>query len=85
MQVLTAKRNEHLFLKRAILAFIACWAAFKLTGYLYSLVLAAHYSAYIPTSFEITKNVFAGSQQGGFIEGCGVAVFELSEIFVLQR
>lgn len=79
MQVLVAKRHKHLILIRGILAFIACLAALKLIGHLYFLVLSTHYSSYVPASFEIKKTVFAGDQIGGFIEGCGVAVFELSE------
>lgn len=48
-------------------------------GYGYFLLLARHYKSYIPESFEIKKSVFAGDRIGGFIEGCGVAVFELTE------
>lgn len=61
------------------MALIACLAAYKLIGYLYFLLLSAHYRSYIPASFEVDKAVFAGDRVGGFIEGCGVAIFELSE------
>ncbi len=62
-----------------IVVFIACLATYKLIGYIYFLVLSTHYSWYIPTAFEIDKAVFAEDRIGGFIEGCGVAIFELSE------
>ena len=62
-----------------ILVLVVSLAVYKLIGYLYFLVLSTHYGSYIPTSFEIEENVFAGDRIGGFIEGCGVAVFKLSE------
>ena len=42
-------------------------------------MLSTHYSSYIPASFKIEKTVLAGDRVGGFIEGCGAAIFELSE------
>lgn len=75
----SAKRKTHSTLTRGVVVLIACLAAYELTGYLYFLVLSTHYSSYIPASFEIEKTVFAGDRMGGFIQGCGVAIFELSE------
>lgn len=75
MQDLAIKLKKHSLLIFVIFAIIV----YKLIGYLYFLVLSMHYSSYIPTSLEIDKTVFAGDQIGGFIEGCGVAVFKLSE------
>ncbi len=37
-----------------------------------------HYRSYLPQKMEVDKDVFVGSQMGGFVEGCGVAVFHLS-------
>lgn len=73
------KRNEHSSLKIGIIVLIACLAVYKLIGYLYLLSLSTHYNSYIPASFEIDKTVYVGDRVGGFIEGCGVAVFKLSE------
>ncbi|WP_432720816.1 hypothetical protein R0381_002914 [Jeongeupia wiesaeckerbachi] len=75
----TIKRNEHSPLKLGILVLITCFSAYKLTEYLYSQVLSVHYRSYIPASFEIERTVYTGDRVGGFIEGCGVAVLELSE------
>lgn len=62
-----------------VLVLIVCLSVYKLCGYLYSLVLSTHYKSYIPTAFEIEESVFAGDKTGGFIEGCGVAIFKISE------
>lgn len=79
MQDLAAKRKKYSLLTLGILALIACLAVYKLIAYLYFFALSTHYKSYIPVSFEIDKNVFAGDRTGGFIEGCGVAVFKMSE------
>lgn len=38
-----------------------------------------HYKSYLPQAIEVDRNLFVGSRIGGFLEGCGVAVFQLSE------
>lgn len=38
-----------------------------------------HYRSYLPQAMEVDKDLFVGSRMGGFLEGCGVAVFQLSE------
>ena len=79
MQYLSAKLKKHILLTRAILVLIAGLTVYKLMGYLYFLFLSSHYGSYIPTSFEIEKTVFVDDQIGGFIEGCGVGIFRLSD------
>jgi hypothetical protein len=79
MQELAKKRKKHSLLTLGIFALIACFTVFKLIGYLYYLTLSSHYSSYIPKSFEIDKTIFAEDKIGGFIEGCGVGIFKLSE------
>jgi len=63
----------------AALGLAVGFAIYKLIGYLYLSALMAHYKSYIPSSFESAHGVFAGDRSGGFLEGCGVAVFSLSE------
>lgn len=66
-------------LKAVALGLAICFAVYRLIGYLYASVLMTHYQSFIPPSFETDRGVFAGDQMGGFVEGCGVAVFSLSE------
>ena len=78
MSFSSAERKKRSSLARGVVVLTACVVAYKLIGYVYFLALSTHYSSYIPTSFEIDKTVFSGDRAGGFIEGCGVAIFELS-------
>ena len=56
-----------------------CFAIYKLIAYLYVFGLLTYYKSYMPESFEIERGVFAGDRIGGFLEGCGVGIFLLSE------
>ncbi len=73
------KKKRLLLLIGSVLVLIAPFAVYKLIGYIPFLVLSTHYKSYIPTSFEIDESIFAGHEIGGFLEGCGIAIFKLSE------
>lgn len=79
MQGSAVKHKSPSLLKQCFFALAVCLATYKLIGYLYFLALSTHYSTYIPTSFDVEKTIFVGEKIGGFIEGCGVAIFSLSK------
>lgn len=64
------------FIAKGLIAF---WLAYQVINYLSDAYQVSHYKSYIPTSLEVKKNIVVGSRRGGFIEGCGVAIFQLSE------
>lgn len=39
---------------------------------------AHFYEGFLPSAIEVTENLFTDSTRGGFIEGCGVAIYRLS-------
>lgn len=41
-----------------------------------------HYENYLPMEVGRVSNNFAGSKIGGYLEGCGVAIFNLSDDFL---
>lgn len=79
MPFFSAMLKKHPLLAYSLIVLIVWFSAYKLIGYLYFLAISTHYKSYIPASFIIERTVFAGDQIGGFIEGCGVAVFKLSK------
>lgn len=60
-------------------ALILFWLLFQMISYLYHAYQVSHYKSYIPASLEVKDSVIVGSRRGGFIEGCGVAIFKLTE------
>lgn len=79
MHHMIGRRMRNSSLVWVVCVIVSLLVVYKLIGYLYFLMLSSHYKSYIPGSLEVVDTVFAGDQVGGYLEGCGIGIFRLSE------